>query len=219
MLNEINNRLFPVLLKNTENISFGVNLMHIITPKKQGEVVVKTKTLLVTDDNLEYDPVDCQSVEIKFEGDNIILNVVLAEDNEEQQTENVPQTENMPQTEAVVPTSKTDTFMLQGDDLEAFELLSDFRHEENRGQKTENDKLAAYTLESGTFDIQDLTSVQNAMLDIVEKEKQYIDQGYKVFKIHTPRFDYENSSNFKLVESVVLIKQAIPATEIVEENK
>jgi len=208
--------LYNTLLKNTEDISFGVNIMNIITPKKQGEVVVKTKKLLVTYDDLEYNPVDCQSVEIKFEGDNIILNVVLAEDNEEQQTENVPQTENMPQTEAVVPTSKTDTFMLQGDDLDAFEALSDFRRKENQGEKTDSDELKAYTLESGIFDIQDLTSVQNAILDIIEKEKQFIDQGHKVFKTNIPRFDYENGNNFKLVESVVLMQQS---TKMVEEKK
>ena len=204
--------LYNTLLKNTENISFGVNPFNVIALKKQGEVVVKKiKKLLVIYDDLEYNPVDCESVEIKFEGDTIILNVVLAEeDNEEQPTENVPQAE------AVVPTSKTDTFMLQGSDLDAFEALSDFRRKENLGEKTDDDKLEAHTLESGTFDIQDLTSVQNAVLDVIEKEKQLIDKGYKVFKINTPRFDYENSNNFKLIESVVLIPQP---TEIVEENK
>ena len=205
--------LYNTLLKNTEDISFGVSPFNVIALKKQGEVVVKkVKKLLVIYDGEEYNPVDCQSIEVKFEGDTIVLNVVLAKDNEEQQTE------NMPQTEAVVPTSKTDTFTLQGDDLEAFERLSDFRREENqKNQMVKNDTLKAYTLESGTFDIQDLTSVQNAILDIVEKEKQFIDKGYKVFKINAPlRFDYENSNNFKLIESVVLIKST---AEIVEENK
>lgn len=204
--------LYPTLLKDTEHISFGVNPINIIAPKKQGEVVVKTKKLLVTYDGEKQEPIDCQSIEVKFEDDTIILDIVLVKDEEQQ-------TENMPQTEAVIPTSETDTFMLQGDDLEAFELLSDFHHAENQGQKTENDKLEAYTLESGTFDIQDLTSVQNAMLDIVEKEKQFINQGFKVFKTNTPRFDYENSNNFKLVESVVLIKQTTVTTNVVEENK
>ena len=205
--------LYDTLLKNTENISFGVSPFNVIALKKQGEVVVKkVKKLLVIYDGEEYDPVDCQSVEVKFEGDTIILNVVLAEDNEEQQPENIPQAE------AVVPTSKTDTFMLQGSDLDAFKALSDFRRKENLGEKTDDDKLEAHTLESGTFDIQDLTSVQNAILDIIEKEKQFIDRGYKVFKINTPpRFDYEeNGNNFKLIESVVLIPQLI---KIVEENK
>lgn len=204
--------LYNTLLKNTEDISFGVNLLSIITPEKQGEVVVKKiKKLLVIYDEQEYNPVDCESVEIKFEGDTIVLNVVLAKDNEEQLEE------NMPQTEAVISTSKTDTFILQGGDLEAFEALSDFRRKENQKEKTDDDTLEAHTLESGTFDIQDLTSVQSAILDIVAKEKVFIDKDYKVFKINTPpRFDYENSNNFKLVESVILLKQT---TEIVKESK
>ena len=205
--------LYSTLLKNTEDISFGVNLMGIITSKKQGEVVVKkTKKLLVIFDGDEYDPIDCQSVEVKFVDDTIILNVVLTKDNEEQQVENAPQAE------AVVPTSKTDTFMLQGTDLEAFEALSDFRRKENQREKVDGDTPKTFTLESGTFDIQDLTSVQSAMLDIIAEEKQYIDRGYSVFKINAPpRFDYEeNGNNFKLVEFVELIQQS---TKIVEETK
>ena len=119
----------------------------------------------------------------------------------------------------MIPAAETDSFLLKGDDLESFEMLSDFRRKENQGEKTKNDKLEAFTLESGTFDIQDLTSVQNAMLDIVEKEKQFIDNNYKVFKTNIPRFDYENVSNFKLVESVVLMKQTTKITEAVKETK
>ena len=200
--------LYSTLLKNTESISFGANLTNIIALKSKGEVVMKTKKLLVIYDGEKYEPVDCQSVEVKFEGDTITLDIILAKDE--------GQLKEVPQTEAVIPTAETDTFMLQGDDLESFELLSDFHRAENQGQKTGDDKLKAYTLESGIFDIQDLTSIQNAMLDIIEKEKQFIDQGFKVFKVNTPRFDYENSNNFKLIESVVLIKQI---SEVVKENK
>lgn len=203
--------LYNTLLKNTEDISFGVNLMSIITSKKQGEVVVKkAKKLLVIYDELEYNPIDCQSIEIKFEGDTIILNVVLAKDNEEHQTE------NMPQTEAVVPASKTDIFVLQGNDLDAFETLSIFRRKENQEEKADSNTLETHTLESDTFDIQDLTSVQSAILDIVEKEKQFIDKGHKVIKVNTPKFDYENSNNFKLIEVVELIQQS---AKIVEETE
>lgn len=197
--------LYPILLKNTENISFGANLMNII-PQRKGEVVVKTKKLLVTYAGEEQEPIDCQSVTVKFEGDNIILEIVPVNIEKSQ-------VEDVPQVEAVIPAAETDTFLLKGDDLEALELLSDFRKKENQGQKTENDRLEAYTIGSGTFDIRDLTSVQNAVLDIIEREKQFIDQGYKVFKINIPRFDYENSNNFKLVESVVLMKQTITNIE------
>ena len=199
--------LYPTLLKNIKTPAFGINPSSIVF-KKQGEVVVKSKKLLVTYDGEKYEPVDCQSVTMVLEGDTIILDIVLIKTEE--------QVKDVPRAEAVIPASETATFMLQGDDLEAFSRLSDFSKKENQTQKTENDELEAHTLESGTFDIQDLTSVQNAILDIIARERQFINKGYKVFKTNTPRFDYENSSNFKLIESVVLIK---PATEVVEENK
>ncbi|MCK4829163.1 hypothetical protein KA005_76275 [bacterium] len=205
--------LYNALLKNTEDISFGVNLTNIIALKRKGEVVKTVKKLLVIYNGEKQDPIDCQSVEVKFVGNTIILDIVLVEDEEQQ-------TENMPQTETVVPTSKTDAFILQGDDLDAFTVLSDFHREENQGQKTKNSKLTAYTLESGTFNIQDLMSVQNAVLDIVAKEKQFIDRGYKVFKTNTPpRFDYEDGNYFKLVESVVLIQPSTVPVETIEESK
>lgn len=204
--------LYPILLKNTLHQSFGINPSNIMLKTKQGEVVVKAKKLLVTYNGEENEPVDCQSVEVKFEDDTIMLNIVTVKDGQEQ-----PRAEDIPQTEAVVPPAVTDKFVLQGDDLEAFELLSDLRRTENQGQKTENSTLEAHTIESGVFDIQDLMSVQNATLDIVEREKQFIDQGYTVFKTNTPRFDYENANNFKLVESIVLIKP-IKSTEIVEDK-
>ena len=203
--------LYNVLLKNTENISFGASPMSIIAPRK-GEVVVKVKKLVVTYDGELYDPVDCQSVTVKFEDDTIILDVILTKTKEQSVTEDIPQVE------AVIPPSTTDTFMLQGDDLESFELLSEFHRPENQISKTENDSLEAYTIESGIFNIQDLPSVQNAVLDVTEKEKQFIDSGYKVFKTNTPRFNYTEGDNFKLVESVVLIKQ-VATTDVVEESK
>ena len=201
--------LYPVLLKSIDNVSFGANLMNIIALRK-GEVIVKTKKLLVTYDGEKQEPVDCQLVEVKFEGDNIILNIVPAKN-----VDQLPAAKDTPQTKAIIPAVVTDKFILQGDDLEALEALSDFRKKENIAEKTDNSKLVAYTLESGAFDIQDLTSVQNAVLDIIEKEKQLIDKGYKVFKTNIPRFDYENINNFRLIESAVLIK----SVAIVNEKK
>jgi len=201
--------LYNILLKNTENISFGANAISIIAPKNQGEIIVKSKKLLVTYDGEEQEPIVCQSVTVKYEDDTIMLNIVLTKDDEKQ-------AEAVPQAEAVIPTSKTDVYTLQGDDLESFEMLSSFRKSENCIQKTNNSELEIYVLKSGTFDIQDISSIENAMLDIVAKEQQLIDSGYKVFNINTPKFDYENNNNFKLIESAELIKQSI---EVVEENK
>jgi len=181
--------------------------MNIIALRK-GEVIVKTKKLLVTYDGEKQEPIDCQLVEVKFEGDNIILNIVPAKN-----VDQLPAAKDTPQTKAIIPAVVTDKFILQGDDLEALEALSDFRKKENIAEKTSNSKLVAYTLESGAFDIQDLTSVQNAVLDIIEKEKQLIDKGYKVFKTNIPRFDYENINNFRLIESAVLIKSVAIVNE------
>lgn len=201
--------LYPILMKNVKQGAFGATLSNIVALQKQGEVGMKAKKLLMTYNGDKYASVDCQSVTLNVEDDTILLDIVLMED-EEHSTENTSQVkEDVPQTEAVIPASITDTFALQGDDLESFELLSDFHKTENCDQKTEGDELIAHTLESGVFNIQDLSSVQNAVLDIIEKEKQFIDQGYKVFKSNTPRFDYENDSNFKLVESVVLIAKTV----------
>jgi hypothetical protein len=198
--------LYPVLLKNVEQKQFGVNLTNIIMLKKQGEVEVKTTKLAVIYDGEKQELINCQSVTVKFENDTIILDIVPVNEGDVQTTVDGPQAEDVPQIDVVVQAAATDTFLLQGDDLEGFELLSDFRRAENQGQKTESDILEAHTLMSGTFDIQDIMSVQNAILDIIEKEKYFIGQEYKVFKTNVPRFDYENSNNFTLVESVVLIK-------------
>ncbi len=199
--------LYNILLKNTENISFGADPISIIMPKSKGDVV-GTKKLLVTYDGEEQEPINCQSIIVKYEDDTIMLNIILVKENEESSVS--------PQAEAVIPPSKTDTFALQGDDLESLELLSDFRKKENQVQKFEKGEAKyEHIIESGMFDIQDLTSIESAIFDIITKEKQLIDKGYKVFKPTPPVFKYEDSNVFKLVESVSLIKQA---TNIVEKK-
>lgn len=195
--------LYPTLLKNVKHLQYGANLMNIVAlQKKQGEVV-KTKKLLVTYDGEEYAPVDCQSVTVKMDGDTIILNVVLAKDEDITDTKS---TEAPGLADSVIKTTENDTFLLKGDDLESFEVFSEFRKKENRAEKEDSATLIEQVLDSGVFDIQDLTSVQNAILDIVDKEKKLIDQGYRVFKTDTPKFIYENNNNFKLTESVILIE-------------
>ena len=209
--------LYSTFLKNTAQIQFGATPFDIVALKEKRGEVMGTKKLIVVYDKLEYNPIDCQSVTMEFEGDTIRLNVTLAKGEESQLP--ADQLANVPQAKAIIPAAKTDMFMLQGDDLEAFELLSSFHSAENRRQKTENDKLQAHTLASAVFDIQDLTSIRNAILDIVEKEKQYIDQGYKVFKTNVPRFDYENDNDFKLVESVVLMPPVDAPVKVGKEDK
>ena len=177
-----------------------------------------TKKLVVIYDGDEYEPVNCQSVEIKFEGDTVILTVVLKED--EPQIEVTPN--DAPAENAVISTSPDETFELQGDDLEAFEALSDFRNAKNQGKKEDDSQLETYIVESEIYDIQDLPSVQNAIFDLIEKEKEFLNKEYIVFKYTIPKFDYfddKDKNLFKLVESVVLIVTTKTANELAKETK
>ena len=123
--------LYPELLRDVEQALTGATLTNIIALKKQGEVV-KTTKLRVSYNGEEYDPVDCQSVSVKLENDTILLDIILADDK-------VVEKPPVPQAEAVVPAKPTDIFILQGDDLEAFQMLSIFAREEHHREKAEDD--------------------------------------------------------------------------------
>jgi len=199
---------YPFLLKNVEHKSFGASLTNIISLKKGEVAMATTKKLVVIYDGDEYEPVNCQSVEIKFEGDTVILTVALAKD------------ESQPVEDAVISTSPDETFELQGDDLEAFEALSDFRNVEYQSKEKNDSKLEeAHTIESEVYDIQDLQSVQNAVYDLIEREKELLNKGYTVFKYTVPKFDYKDKNLFKLVESVVLIMTTKTANELAKGTK
>ncbi len=160
--------IYKVLLKDVEHKSFGASLTNIISLKKGEVAMATTKKLVVIYDGDEYEPVNCQSVKIQFEGDTVILTVVLMKD--EPQTEVTPN--DAPVEDAVISTSPDETFELQGDDLEAFEALSDFRNVEYQSKEKNDSKLEeTHTIESEIYDIQDLQSVQNAVYDLIEREK------------------------------------------------
>lgn len=207
---------YPYLLKDIEHKSFGASLTNIISLKKGEVAMATTKKLVVIYDGEEYEPVNCQSVKIQFEGDTVILTVALMKD--EPQTEVTP--DDIPTENAVISTSPDETFELQGDDLEAFEALSDFRNVEYQSkEKNDSKSEEAHTVESEVYDIQDLQSVQNAIYDLIEREKELLSKGYKVFKYTVPKFDYKDKNLFKLVESVVLIMTTKTANELAEETK
>ena len=196
------------LLRDIKQQSFGASLTNIISLKKGEVAMATTKKLVVIYDGDEYEPVNCQSVKIKFEGDTVILTVVLAKD------------ESQPVEDAVISTSPDETFELQGDDLEAFEALSDFRNVKYQSkEKNDSRSEEAHTIESETYDIQDLQSVQNAIYDLIEREKEFLNKEYIVFKYTVPKFDYKDKNLFKLVESVVLIAATKTANELAKETK
>jgi len=203
--------LYSTLLKDPEQVKFGVSASHIVFDKPpKGEALVSATKLLVNWNGDNYDPLECKSVSVTLEDGAIHLNVVLMDDKEHI-------ADDVPQTDAVATPDLADKFKLQGDDLESFEMLSLFRKDENKGEKTETTILEAHTLESGTFNIQDLSSVQNSVLDIMAKEKVLIDAGCKVFQLNTPRFEYVTKNDFKLVEVVVLVRDsAIPVPPAAE---
>jgi hypothetical protein len=207
--------IYSHLLRDVEQKQFGASLTNIILLKKGEVAMATTKKLVVIYDGDEYEPVNCRSVKIQFEGDAVILTVVLKED--EPQTEVTP--DDIPTEDAVISTSPNETFELQGDNLEAFEALSDFRDDKNQGKKESNSELETYIVESETYDIQDLQSVQNAIFDLIEREKEFLNKEYTVFKYTVPKFDYKDGDLFKLVESVVLIAATKTANELAKETK
>lgn len=178
-------------------LEFGSKLSNIIKLKKDKKSM---KRLIVIMDGNEYEPMICKDITINIENDNIILNV-----NSEKVEQ--PVDESTPTEQGIISPTKTEVFSLTGDDYESFVALSEFRQSKNTIEKKEGDKLEAFTLESETYDIQDLQSVSNATLDIIYKEQDFLNKGYKVFKVNAPRYIYENDNNFKLVETVVLCKE------------
>ena len=156
------------------------------------------KKLIVSIDGEKLDPVVCSSINIQFEGDTVIVNG---------STENVPEEDTPTEDGVALPVhTSAESFLLQGDDLEAFKILSEFRREEFTMNKEDAEKPTAVVLESGVYNIQDQTAVQSASLDLVEQERKYVDDGYMVISTEIPKYEYETDFDFKLVESVVLSK-------------
>jgi len=193
---------YPYLLKNIENKQFGISTTDLIVLSKKGQVM-STKKLIVVYNGEEYAPVDCKEVSVQFQKDTITLNIVTLEDTK-------IQTEESPSTDTVVTATKDEIFLLKGDDLEAFTTLSEFRWDENHCTPSTGIKREAHIIESETYDIQDLQSVQNATFDLIEAEKKFLNDNYAVIQCNTPRFIYEaDKSHFKLTESVILCKKEV----------
>jgi len=181
-------------------LEFGSKLSNIIKLDKEKKSM--TKNLIVIFDGEEHEPIECKNISVNIENDNMILNVTTKKDIEHSTDENIPSNQGI-----IAPT-ENEVFFLSGDDYDSFIAISECRRSENMlTEKKEGRKLEAITIESSTYDIQDLQSVSNATLDIVAKEQELLNEGYKTFKANDPRYIYENDNNFKLVETVVLCKE------------
>jgi len=175
-------------------LEYGAKLSNII--KLRGRSM---KRLVVIFDGEKYEPIFCDNINIKLENDEVILELKTSES---VQTDN-----SIPSEQVMIAPSKDETFILTGDDYSSFIALSEFRRTENITEKKEGQKLEAFTIESETYDIQDMQSVSNAILGVISKEQEYLKKDYKVFKTSDPRYIYEDDNLFKLVETVVLCKE------------
>jgi len=184
--------LYPTLLRDEKSLQFGATLQNIVSLEKRDEKM--SKKLVIVIDGDKIDPVEYSALDIKFEGDSVIINVTSSTS-----PSALPiGAEDAPSVSGYLDETPNDA-NLSGQDLAEFTVMSEFRLEEN---KCENSGEATkITLESKLYDIQDMSSIQNACFDLVELEREYIKDGYKISAVADPLFVYETTNNFKLVET------------------
>lgn len=189
--------LYPTLLREVETPQYGATLQSIVKLGKRGEQMETRKLVMVLNGD-KQDPIECATLNVQIEGDTIVVDVRTAEQ---------PVDEGAPAADGLAVSEMTNNFRLQGEDLDAFEMLSDFRLLDNKTVAEEGKTFVAVTLESSVYNIQDLSAVQNASLELMEKERKYLADGYKVYTVSTPRYDYESTNHFKLIETASLYKE------------
>jgi hypothetical protein len=195
------------------SLDYGVKLSDIIKVERKS----KMKKLVIVLNGSEFNALFCKEINLKIEDDCIKLLVEYDDDATELEDE---EQEAIPKVNGILPPSKDEIYILGGDDYESFEALSEFRHDDNIVEKKDNQKLVAITIESDTYNIQDLQSVSNAILDIIAKEQEFLSKGFKVFKNNIPRYSYEDENHFKLVETTVLSEEVVKVQEAnTAENK
>jgi len=186
--------LYPILLREEKQVSYGASLQNIVPLEEKG--IIMRKKLIITIDGEDFSPLECDTIDVNFKEDTIkiIVQTIL------------PEIVQGKTTAPGIITEEKGKFAMTGEDLIAFTELSEFRLDKNKEVTSKEEDLSTITLESDLYDIQDLNSVQNASFDIIDKEKQYLTKGFKVFKVNTPEYIYQDNNNFKLVETSVLHK-------------
>ncbi len=194
--------LYPELLREVEVVQFGATLQSLVKLGKRGNQM-ETKKLVLVINGKRQDPIACNMLNFQIEGDTVTLEASLVAD-----------TEEAPAVDGIDSVMNDTIFMLQGDDLDALTLLSDFRAEPNKITGEDGLPPVAVTIESGVYNIQDMTAIQNASLDLIAQERTYLDDGYQVVEVSVPRYIYENINDFKLIETAVLHKTADKPAEV-----
>lgn len=154
--------------------------------------------VIIEVDGIVAETIPCEDVNITFDGDSIIVKVSSADGAGVDSDAPTPDGFSIPET--------SENLQLTGEDLESFDLLSEFRIPENRTKKIKDVESDAVTVESESYNIQDLASIQNASLDLIERERKFLDDGYLVISSEVPKYVYENFNYFKLIETAVLYK-------------
>lgn len=196
------NDLYPYLLRNEKTKQFGATLSSIIPKRK--EAMNKTKKLVVYFNGEEQDSIEVSDVRLFLGGDFIKLHIDTIE--EEKENELPTEEEGAPSSKGVVDPTQAEIFLLSGDELESFEVLSSFRQKENISENRENISPIHHIIETNVYNITDINSVDNAKMDLINAENTLIAQGYKVFKVKTPKFQFNGNIYFKLIENCILCK-------------
>lgn len=185
--------LYPTLLRDVKMHEYGATLSGIASLGQRGKEM-ETRKLIVIVDGDKYDPIECDSINISFENGTIKVDVLTA-------TKVAPTTEEAPAEKGFTVAEYTDKFSLSGPDLMAFESLSKFRDDSNKSTETAGKFIS---IETEKYNIQDMNSVQAAILDLVEKESNQLTEGQKVVSVNFVEFKYVDDDNFILIETAIL---------------
>jgi hypothetical protein len=182
--------LFPYLLRDVNSPSeFGSTLSHIIKGK---EIMKQSKKLIVYFNGEEQEAINISSIKMELADDNIILHI-------DTEKEEISLIEDTPSVDGILIPSSAETFLLQGDDLEAFQNLSEFHNPKNHVKEKDTITPVHQTLETSTYNIQDIQSVEQATMELLEIEQKFIKEEFKVIKVDIPKFIYEEDGiHFKL---------------------
>jgi len=192
--------LYTTLLREEKVISYGATL-HNIVPLTKENKGNKMKKVVITIDGIATEAIICNDLNVKY--GNETINIDLHTFVVEKGIAPSPSVDGFGNEEEEVSTS---SYELQGDDLDAFAMLSEFRMTQNKTEKIEGVTPTAVTIESELYNIQDSPSVQNASMDLMEREHDSLQNGSKVYNVSNPRFVFEDKDNFKLIETAVLYK-------------
>ncbi len=187
---------YPYLLRQENSKQFGVNLSNIIPVKRKRSM---SKKLVVFFNDEEQEPIEVANIDIQINNDTIVLRI-----NSKNVTQNTTETAlDTPSVDGIVASHVEEKFLLKGEDLESFETLSELRN--NRATKQKGITPIQHIIETQVFNIQDIQSVDQATMELLNAEQKLINSGYKMLEVNTPEFIFEeDAEHFKLIETCIL---------------